>query len=93
VRANRANRSWSFSAYEDYVDRVESALEADVAVVSARESHALRSLVTRDCHLSSSYDVRRGRAAIFVSLADLAASSLKDAANRREDLVHASDLN
>lgn len=89
VRANRANEDRSFRAYENHADRVELALEADAAIVLARESHALRSLVTKDRHLSSSYDVDRRRATIFVSLVDLVASSLEDATSRREDLVRA----
>jgi len=89
MRANRANEDRSFRAYENHTNRVELALEANVAIVLARESHAFRSLVTKDYHLSSSYDVDRRRARIFVSLANLAASSLKDVASRRENLVRA----
>jgi len=89
MRANRANEDRSFRAYENYANRVELALEANVAIVLAKESHALRSLVTKDRHLSSSYDVDRRRATIFVSFVDLVTSSLKDVASRRENLVRA----
>jgi len=89
VRANYANKDRLFSAHKDYADRVESALEADIAAVSAKESYALCLPVAEDVYLSSLYNVCRSRASVFVSLANLAASSLKDAASCCEDLVRA----
>jgi hypothetical protein len=93
VRANRANEDRLFSAYGDYADRVDSAFEASAAIVSARESYVLCLPVTGDCYLPPSYYVGERQAAVFVLPADLAVSSLEDAANRREDLVYVQESN
>lgn len=87
VRANRVNEDRPFRTYEDYVDQVELTLEAGAAIVLVGESHALRSLVARDCYLPSSYDVERRRATIFISSANLVALGLEGVANRREGHV------
>lgn len=42
-----------------------------------------------DCHLASSYNVKRQQVVIFVSFVDFATSNLEGVANRRKNLVHA----
>lgn len=89
MRAYCANEDQLFRAYRDHVDRVKLAFEANVAIVLTKESHTLRSFVTKDCSLSSLYDVERQQTTIFVSFVSFAASSLEDVASYRKNVVHA----
>lgn len=88
MRAYCTNEDQLFRAYRDYVDQVKLAFEANVAIVLTKESYTLRSFVTKDCSLSSLYDVERRQTTIFVLFVSFATLSLEGVASYRKNVVH-----